>query len=42
MLIVTILSLGVAAYFIYKEYKNSKIISELRERLEDLLDGKNK
>ena len=40
LIIITALSLAVAAYFIYKEYKNSKIISELRERLEDLLDGK--
>ncbi len=38
MLIVTILSLGIAAYFIYREYRNSKIITSLREQLEDLLN----
>lgn len=37
MLIVTILSLTVAAYFIYEKYKSSKLVAELRARLDELL-----
>jgi hypothetical protein len=37
MLIVTILSLTVAAYFIYERYKNTKLIADLRARLEEEL-----
>ena len=37
MLVVTILSLGVAAYFIYREYKNSALVKSLKAELEDLL-----
>lgn len=40
MLIVTILSLTVAAYFIYEKYKSSKLVAELRERLEDALKNR--
>lgn len=38
MLIVTILSLGVCAFLLYDKYKSSKIITELRERVEELLN----
>lgn len=40
MLIVTLLSLGVAAYFIYREYSNTALIKALKAELEDLLNRK--
>lgn len=38
MVIVTALALIVAAYFIYKEFKNTKLIKELKEKIEELVE----